>query len=173
MCAINPLYHLSNITKFRCSFSQLAYQVSDAIRILSVSRNNLERCPYPRGDPDVQPADMQESSKSYVLSPVHGVRWLTRSHICIPTTGARLFQLQLESGTDQHCNQVGTSSHHHKLHLGYCAVICLPWIHLEPWAWYIHQDQMHPSWPPPVVIAWSEWQEEAELGMQGTTLLVF
>lgn len=81
ICAINPLYHLVKITKFQTTYSQFSYQVSDAIKILSTSRSNLERHPYPRGDPGMQRAALQESSASPGLPAMYGVRWLNYSYI--------------------------------------------------------------------------------------------
>ena len=61
ICAINPLYHLAKISKF--SMLLVTYRGSVAARNLSTSRSNLERRACSRGDPGVQPAAMQESSK--------------------------------------------------------------------------------------------------------------
>lgn len=58
---ICPLNHLSKITKFHFTYSQFTYWVSDSIRNLSHSENNLERCPCSRGDPGMQPMAMKES----------------------------------------------------------------------------------------------------------------
>ena len=72
MCAINPLYHLAKISKF--SMLLITYRECVAVRTLSTSRSNLERHPYSRGDPGVQPAAMQESSTGPGLSTIYGVR---------------------------------------------------------------------------------------------------
>ena len=74
MCTLNPLYHLAKISKFQHAYSQFTYQVANAIRILSASRSNLERHPYSRGDPGMQPAAVQETSMGPGLSTIYGVR---------------------------------------------------------------------------------------------------
>jgi len=71
LCTIRPLYHLAKITKFQCAYSQFTYRVSDAIKILSASRSNLERHPYSRGDPGVQPTATQENSTGSQLSTIY------------------------------------------------------------------------------------------------------
>ena len=72
MCTISPLYHLVRISKF--SMLLITYQESVVARTLSASRSNLERHPYSRGDPGMQPAAMQESSTGPGLSTIYGVR---------------------------------------------------------------------------------------------------
>lgn len=52
----------------------LANSLSDAIGILSTLKSNLERCPYSRGDPGMQPTAVQECSKGYGLSSTYRVR---------------------------------------------------------------------------------------------------
>jgi len=59
---------------------------SDAIRILSTLRNNLERCPYSRGDPGTQPA-VASGDLSGPWAVHYRARWLTCSHIRIPAGG--------------------------------------------------------------------------------------
>ena len=72
ICVINPLYHLAKISKF--SMLLIIYRESVAARNLSTSRSNLERCPYSRGDPDMQPTAVQGSSIGPGLSSIYGVR---------------------------------------------------------------------------------------------------
>ena len=77
MCTINPFYHLVRISKF--SMLLIIYREPSAARNISASRSNLERCPYSRGDPGmqpvgVQPAVMQRSSTGPGLSTIYGVR---------------------------------------------------------------------------------------------------
>lgn len=87
ICAINPLYHLVKITKFQSTYSQFTYQVSDAIKILSTSRSNLTRHPYPRGDPGVQHTALQESSASPGLPTMYGVRVTASGSLHQPACG--------------------------------------------------------------------------------------
>lgn len=72
LCAINLLYHVAKISKYIMLL--ITYQEPFVARNVSVLRSNLERCPYSRGDPDVQPAARQGSSASPGLSTIYGVR---------------------------------------------------------------------------------------------------
>ena len=74
MCTINPLYHFARISKFQCAYAQFTYRTSDVVRILSTLRNNLERRPYSRVDPGMQPTAVQESSMGPGLSTIYRAR---------------------------------------------------------------------------------------------------
>lgn len=69
LCATNPLYHVANFSKF--SMLLITYQEPLVARNLSILRSDLERCPYPRGAPGVQPAAKQGSSAGPGLSTIY------------------------------------------------------------------------------------------------------
>lgn len=99
MSTINTLHHLANISKF--SRLLLTHQESVATRNLSTSMNKLERCPYSRGDPVVQPAALQESSTGPELS----TAYKNNSHLYMQTTEFSFIQTWLESDFDQYYSQ--------------------------------------------------------------------
>lgn len=64
LCTICPFCHLAKISKFRRTYSQLTYWVSDMTRLLSASRSNLERCFCRRGDPGMQPLPRRKAQQA-------------------------------------------------------------------------------------------------------------